>query len=183
MHSQKGWVSTVADASRFKKRDTAESFINNNLGYMCPDTKVDDVLILCEDNVGSVYFEGAGEADGALSEFKDCIKKSFEEIHKFVGLQDHFNTELSRTDLEIQDLLHAIEFSNANAAEGYKLYKKLQELRRRRRVVKDNLAMASVLGQTGVLTSLESAIQSMDKLDRHKEVRTYRPRILTELFE
>lgn len=183
MHSQKGWVSTVSEASKFKKKDTAESFLNNNLSYICPDTKVDEVLILCKDNVGAVYFEGAGEADDALVEFKNCIKKSYEEIHKFKGLQDHYNTELSRVDLESQDLLHAIEFSNANAAEGYKLYKKLQELRRRRRLIKDNLAMASILSQTDVLSSLESAIQSIDKLERHKEVRTYRPRVLTELFK
>lgn len=46
------------------------------------------------------------------------------------------NEVLSEYDKRINDMLHRIEFTNANPAEAYKLYMKLQGFLRKRRAVK-----------------------------------------------
>jgi len=50
--------------------------------------------------------------------------------------------EIARCELETQDVLHYIELGkNLNAMEGFKAYKSLSEIRRKRRIMKNELEL------------------------------------------
>ena len=87
--------------------------------------------------------------------------------------------QLSQADLEIVDIEHAIEFYTLNARDGYKLYKKLHDVRIKRRNIKDELQMLSVLEpnlSAEVAHRLEKNINGLNN-------RKYTPRTNIELFK
>ena len=60
------------------------------------------------------------------NEFLDKVKKRKQTL----------NTQLSYSDLQIQDLLHYLEFNKCSAVTSAKITKKLKEIRIERRLVK-----------------------------------------------
>jgi hypothetical protein len=88
----------------------------------------------------------------------DVIKVK-EEYNRYYG-----NVHI--TDLQICDLLHQIEFDTFNAAEGYCLAKKLQEARRQRRQLKDEVnASYSILKFIETLHLQEKLEQTNNTVD------------------
>ena len=59
--------------------------------------------------------------------------------------KDELVDKLSIVDKEICDILHYIEFCNLNAAQGYKAYKMLKERRIKRRSIKNELNVLSII--------------------------------------
>lgn len=88
--------------------------------------------------------------------------------------------QLSEVDKELCDINHYIEFCNLNAAQGYKAYKMIKDRRIKRRSIKNELDVLSIiLGKKISETAtdeIQKAISGMDK-------RTYEPRVLNELFD
>ena len=93
--------------------------------------------------------------------------------------KDELLNQLSKVDKELSDINHYIEFCNLNAAQGYKAYKMIKERRIKRRSIKNELEVLSIiLGKKISDTAsdeIQKAIAGMDK-------RTYEPRVMTELF-
>lgn len=82
---------------------------------------------------------------------------------------------VSEIDRELSDAYHYIEFNDLNVVGGYRAYKMLQGILRRRRLAKDEYALAqSVHDNWKPLNKIQTC------LDRR---RIYNPRVLTELFE
>ena len=94
--------------------------------------------------------------------------------------KDELLSQLSKVDQELSDINHYIEFCNLNAAQGYKAYKMIKERRIKRRSIKNELEVLSIiLGKKISDTAsdeIQKAIAGMDK-------RTYEPRVMTELFD
>ena len=94
--------------------------------------------------------------------------------------KDELLSKLSKVDQELSDINHYIEFCNLNAAQGYKAYKMIKERRIKRRSIKNELDVLSIiLGKKISDTAsdeIQKAIAGMDK-------RTYEPRVMTELFD
>ena len=94
--------------------------------------------------------------------------------------KDELLSQLSKVDQELSDINHYIEFCNLNAAQGYKAYKMIKERRIKRRSIKNELEVLSIiLGKKISDTAsdeIQKAIAGMDK-------RTYKPRVMTELFD
>lgn len=94
--------------------------------------------------------------------------------------KDELLSQLSKVDQELSDINHYIEFCNLNAAQGYKAYKMIKERRIKRRSIKNELDVLSIiLGKKISDTAsdeIQKAIAGMDK-------RTYEPRVMTELFD
>lgn len=87
--------------------------------------------------------------------------------------------ELSRCDKEICDIQHAAEFFSLNAAQGYKLYKMLHDVTVERRAIKDEMQRIDI-----VLDNLDTqSINSVKKRLKGLDNRSYKPRVLKELFE
>lgn len=55
--------------------------------------------------------------------------------------EEEMSELLSKIDREISDIEHYAEFVNVDAFKGYKIYKRIQELRKQRREVKNRLRM------------------------------------------
>jgi Mg2+ and Co2+ transporter CorA len=73
----------------------------------------------------------AGDAIEALVRFAEAIGNAEKEsVIIENAIQD--------ADMQQQDLLHRLEFDTFNASEGYQLAKKLQEVRRLRRELKND---------------------------------------------
>ena len=94
--------------------------------------------------------------------------------------KDKLIDQLSTVDKEICDILHYIEFCNLNAAQGYKAYKMLKERRIKRRSIKNELDVLSIILSKKISETatdeIEKAVTGMDK-------RKYEPRVLNELFD
>lgn len=87
---------------------------------------------------------------------------------------------LARTDQEISDIAHYLEFKCSGIADGYRTSMMLHSPRLRRRTIKDNIQCAEWF-----LTTTADAIIGGElerKLDTMKRCK-YTPRVRTELFE
>lgn len=115
------------------------------------------------------------------------IQKWLEKIEDLNGLindvlkrKEELNRQLSEVDKELSDIDHYIEFTNLNAAQGYKACKMRKDRRIRRRSIKNELAVLEVILNKKISESfsdeITKVVQNMDK-------RTYEPRILKELFD
>jgi hypothetical protein len=116
--------------------------------------------------------------------------KASKYVNNFIQILDGVTEEYDRlykvvhdTDLETCDLLHKIELSNFNAAEGYYLSKQLQEVRQKRRDAKDELETLTLVndyvkGKKTALANLK--LQINNKLNT-MEKRQYNPR--TDMFK
>lgn len=111
----------------------------------------------------------------------ETITSSADEILRITTVlkTEHIRlTQLQQSsESEIQDIVHAAEFYQLNAAQGYKLYKMLHESRIRRREAKDGLELINALLQTKV-SNCEDVRSQVAALSN----RSYKPRILNELF-
>lgn len=161
-------------AKRFTK-EKAENFMRNlagtmkNLGYrMEPD-----------DETNQVIEQVISDNDESIAEILAQVR-SFESYMQDIGKRrDTLTYELSKVDAEIEDILHAAEFYNLNACEGYKLYKMLRDARIKRRKLKDYI---EVVGYVERATGKDFANNVGSKSILGKESREYKPRVLNELF-
>lgn len=161
-------------AKRFTK-EKAENFMKNlagtmkNLGYrMEPD-----------DETNQVIEQVISDTDESIAEILAQVR-NFESYMQDIGKKrDTLIYELSKVDAEIEDILHAAEFYNLNACEGYKLYKMLRSARIKRRKLKDYI---EVVGYVERATGKDFANNIGSKSILGKESREYKPRVLKELF-
>lgn len=90
------------------------------------------------------------------------------------------NKELSLVDQELCDLHHYVEFNDLNAAQGYRIYKRMQDALMRRRAIKDELYVVSVIKQG--IPSIQKLGNNVGKCIESMDRREYAPRVLTEMF-
>lgn len=86
---------------------------------------------------------------------------------------------LCETQSKICDIEHAIEFYNYNARDGYKMYKRLKELRIERRKYKDALLVCEIMSTSFGATDWIALDERLPGLAE----RQYKPRFYSELFE
>ena len=161
-------------AKRFTKTK-ADNFVLNlvgqmkNLGYHVePDNEASQVIEQVVNGLDENIVDILSHVQNFESYMQELGKK-----------RDMLNYELSKVDNEIEDILHAAEFYNLNACEGYKLYKMLRERRIKRRKLKDYIEVVGyVEGTTGKGFASENGSKSI----LGKESREYKPRVLNELF-
>lgn len=87
--------------------------------------------------------------------------------------------EVREMDAMQQDLLHLVEFVNLNAADTYNVYKKLQEVRTKRREAKNDLCAIEMVKKLGERTDL----RMLDTVSHHlhaMDYRLYTARVMTE---
>lgn len=126
---------------------------------------------------------------GDIVRFNNTFKES-EWCKSFEGLDEIFekaskrgyelSQEIQNIDLEISDVVHYIEFNTLNAREGYKIYKKLNELLCKRRNLKFEQRVV-----TSINNNHEAANYINNILSTIKECQNdvYKPRVLADLFK
>jgi archaellum component FlaC len=76
-----------------------------------------------------------------VTEFEQNLQSVREVFVNYPKRYSHNEELLRNVDMEIQDILHAIELSNFNAYGGFKLSKELQKARQERRRIKEEMEM------------------------------------------
>lgn len=76
---------------------------------------------------------------------------------------DSWSEELSRVDRELTDLEHMLEIDSFSASQGFKVAKRIHELRVKRREIKDNLVIATCLSNipNACIDSIKSNMYSL----------------------
>ena len=155
--------------------DKAKNFMNSlpktlkNLGYKA---ELDEDNTITEKKVIEL-------TDNANYEILEKIKEFEAYINRLGVNRDNLSFELSKIDGEIEDLLHAAEFFNLNASEGYKLYKMLHDKRVKRRKIKDYIEIVDYIKK---INGKEFAENKGSKSILGMLTRNYKPRVLNELF-
>lgn len=94
--------------------------------------------------------------------------------------KEELKIELSTVDKELSDIYHYIELRNLNAAQGYKIYKMIRDRRIKRRAIKNELAVLSIiLGKKISDTTMDEIRKNIEGMDNRK----YEPRVLSQLFD
>jgi len=111
-----------------------------------------------------------------LCNAKEYSNELLQLIDKIESEKVSLNKELSNYDITTSDILHQIELGNFNACEGYKLCKKLQEIRRNRRRIKYELEpINSLCGNAGISslkTKVKHSIGNIEKLENRELYKT-----------
>lgn len=115
------------------------------------------------------------------------IQKWLDRISDLNGLikevktrKEQLMNQLHRFEDELMDIEHYIEFSNLNAAQGYKASKEIKECRMKRRSVKNELFVLDIILEQRTNKMISEEIQKgIQGLDR----RTYKPRVRKDLFD
>lgn len=116
-------------------------------------------------------------------ELTETILNTFVQIEKeFKNLKD----EIESTNDETQDILHDIELSNFNAAEGYFMAKKIQDVRRRRRQAKDemeklNMIYTYISQNQNIRQKLLDISRKIKTREENQQHRIYAPRARVDL--
>jgi dsDNA-specific endonuclease/ATPase MutS2 len=105
----------------------------------------------------------------------------------FNSITEEYNRiylEVGKCNLKQQDLLHKIENSSFNAAQGYKLAMELKQVREQRRDCKNEMAVIQEIknnfvdkNESQLHDVFESAKAKNDTLDQLKENKVYNNRI------
>lgn len=100
-------------------------------------------------------------------------------MQQMTDRKPYIEERIYELELEIADIEHAAEFYNLNAAQGYRLYKLLHDVRNERRNLKNQLEQIEMFEETTL------NLGEMEKLKRQilgTKSREYTPRINNELF-
>lgn len=114
-----------------------------------------------------------------IVEIKKHISDLQLDLQSVISQENEFKSNLQDIDQELSDIMHYIEFHRFSASEGYKLCKRIQELRDIRRDLKNKIEMVNIL-KTGNCQKIADGdiLESLNRVD-HK---IYCPRKLTTLF-
>lgn len=120
-----------------------------------------------------------------IKEFLVNMKQFFEGIDK---VRTNLEQEISKVELERNDLLHELELAKLNAVEMTKVAKKLREVLKERRLYKDELAKVMTLkGFTDkynkklIVGDIIQVLKNLRTLEKSNETRKYNPRVIKEL--
>lgn len=118
-------------------------------------------------------------------EFLIKMKSFFENIDK---LKVDLETEIKRTELERNDLLHEIELGNLDAIQLTKAGSVLRDVLKERRKYKDELDKVMTLkGFTDkynnklIIGDIIQTLKNLKRLEENKKTRKYRPRIIKDM--
>jgi len=128
-----------------------------------------------------------GFTSNVFEPFSDpLIQRWVEKANNLNGLVEEMDARYKELDKllckigsERQDVLHKIEFEKMDAVIGWKRIRQLQEIQRKRRLIKDEMLVLSIIMKQDFGSILSNELQ--EKLQAASNM-TYKPRVLTELF-
>lgn len=121
-------------------------------------------------------------------DFNDMLKQVNTFMTDLPRRIEQVKMQLDYIQGEQSDIEHYMEFVDLNASEGFKAYKQLQDVRKRRRKLKDELEYLNTIEkrmknalrhQDGINQVVEGIVHTA----KNHETRTYKPRVRKDLFE
>lgn len=186
------YTQMASEATEFTKIQAASSFVRLNL----PKLFQTDKFYIVKKTSGAVVMTDIGYDAKAVAQSsggapKDSVKGKSRMYYKveeqFQSKKDSLRAlissmddtgilamEMSQVDKELEDMKHYIEFSCLNAADGYKAFKRMQNILLKRRAIKDKMSFATMLDQQNISKpALETALTYLENMgNRDYEVRT-----------
>lgn len=127
------------------------------------------------ENTATMFDRCHYDWEGMLSDLCYISQHMTEYQTKLYGMQ-------SDVDREISDIMHYLEFNNPGTDEMLKASQMLQERRRKRREITDEIEKTNLIRDTVFDRDFEIKIQqALGRMERMK-ARQYTPRKLTDLF-
>lgn len=178
-------TSNEALADMYSKRQ-AEGILQNSLPKALRKIFRVEKWDVAPENIKQISKEDIAQNTEKVS-ISPNVQKWVDKVLNLNGLakdiedrQKELNQQLSQVDLELTDCDHYLEWNKLNAAQGYKISKIRQERLARRRSIKNELLVMKIISEKkigeNVADEIQAQIAGMDK-------RSYRPRILSELFD
>ena len=96
--------------------------------------------------------------------------------------QDNLNKMLSDVDKEISDILHYLEFTDLSDSDILTISRRLQECRRHRRKIKDEIDKTDSIRSVFLDKSFGNKVRQSLAMIKKIETRQYTPRKLYDLF-
>ena len=123
-----------------------------------------------------------------LKEVKDLLLKIYNLFDNTTDMRKHFEDLIKIKDEETQDYLHELELANLNGIEMSKIAKKLKNIRKERRELKNQLEIINTLkGYTdkyvtkGILPETKQVAKNLETLEKNQKTRAYTPRVVKDL--
>lgn len=185
------WTPSLRKATKFQSEEKVNNYMTNNFPHNFRNIPTSDIEILdtnnlsdnLDDHSDSLQILTAETAAQELENLKIFVDSMLTVSSLFMELPRYYGGVVRTLDMETQDILHKIEFTNENVVNGFRRYKQLQDVRIRRREAKDALELVSLFLSSGLLTSLKTLKTEMEKLEKYLTERKYNPRIIPDIFE
>lgn len=166
-------VDTVLKATIFSTSEDA----NKRIGDI--PKKMREDLTVCKLEEPHVV-QTANYLPFTLGETKEWLTKIECVLRNIQSSKHSLEKEVRDIELEILDIEHFGELYNVSGSEGYNLFRRISNLRRERREIKDKLLVIDNLANASINQLVSGDIRrSMNGLER----REYKPRIAKDLFE
>lgn len=118
------------------------------------------------------------EMDNELNNLITLLEKSKSE---FKRIKEKYVKEEMSYNSRQQDILHYIEFKKLSSVAGFRLVKELQNVRQKRRIIKDKLELLERLEKNFSIFPKSIAIKSIiNSQNQHLNDRNYHTRYYTE---
>lgn len=186
-HGKGCWVPNIERGYRFKQRDRAEEFVRSNMNAVIGNgSKVNPEVVeftvedddMPEEVISSISTEADAEA---LMESLPDLQAMKEDLE---ALFDFYDKRLYLINQEINDIHHKIELDlHMNAAGHARVNKRLRNVLKKRREIKDTLGYLSLYKKAGVVSSISAFDVEEEKYQKYLETRTFQPRVALDLFE
>lgn len=168
--------SNSENAHWFQTRQKAENFLRHNLRNNTSRFQV----------VGEAGTIRCNVTRQQAADYKAELSSVLSTVYQIGDIVSHLMTyhlsQIQKADLAMEDLLHKIEFTNAGAADGYKYYKAVQELRKKRRQHKDVYEELLKVNQSGISDSVAKLKSALPNSEMQK-CRKYSARVSPTLFD
>lgn len=168
-------ISRATEFTETKAKNTIKNNLKNHVLYKRRTWRPFEIIETVKTKEALFPYE---DVDG------NKLKDSIVYLQKVLGLANsnasQLSEKLSAVDREQTDILHFIENSRLNAAQWCSIGKQLQEVRVRRRNIKNQLRFNQLASQLS-----KDSIWSGDVVKNIEAVQlgVYTPRILTDLFK
>lgn len=172
-------VKNKEDAKRFSTKSNAQNMLQSSVPKILKRTYNWNLEEIKEPG-DSTTKVNAQHTYVDVNDLKATINDLSSKLSTLQGNKDWLLEEESNLDKQISDILHFLEFNTFSACEGYKLCKALKELRLKRREVKNELEIISIINNHNCI---HIANGNTNKAISGIENKQYAPRVLTELFE
>lgn len=144
---------------------------------------LDEMDDLPKDHSKLYFFQSSNfdKESKLIESFVDVVENYIEAAHALNKLPslEELNIDLNIASREMIDILHYIEFTKFNAADGYKALALLQKKLLDRRAIKDKIDIRSEIDKLASGLSNLQDLENTIKLDK----RNYVPRINAKIFQ
>ena len=175
------------DADSFSLKEANEYLSDDRVGKFTVIEAVDESLYYEPEEFVSEktqydLVEKEGFLDARFNDWEDVLSKLCYLGDNLPDYQNRLAEVLSDLDKEICDILHYLEFRDLDDSEMVRVCYMLQDRRRRRREIKNEIKKVSLMQSTFNRDFRLKLKQNLSCMESAKN-RRYTPRILGELFE